>query len=183
MPLIQTQARRPPQPEPESRTRRPHPAATPDGRLPDALPDALPDVLPDVLLARDVEAGVMTGEARAGRWVRVRRGAYLPAEDADHLTSPHPADQERAHLARVAAVDSQVRHRPVFSHESAVVLWGGRLWRPPGAVHVTQAASASGRRSGDIVRHRAALATDDVTTVRGVRATTPARTAADCAAG
>lgn len=74
-----------------------------------------------------------------------------------------------------------MRRPVVFSHVTAAVLWGAQTWRVPGLVHVTQASSASGRRSRDLARHRAVLGPDDATVRAGVAVTTLDRTLADCA--
>lgn len=147
--------------------------------------------LPPVLLARDLPPDVVGSHVRAGRMTRVRRGAYLwtGIETGTGTVSSAPPDGTDAlghdrrsdYLARVAAVSAQSRGPVVFSHVSAAVLWGAQTWRVPGHVHVTQASSASGRRSGDVARHRALLGPGDTTMRAGVTVTMLDRTLADCA--
>lgn len=144
-----------------------------------------PPRLPAVVLARDVPDAIVATEMRERRWSRVRRGAYLETPDARCVppaagSGEDPDANRSAHVARVAALAVQLR-RPVFSHESAAVLWGAALWRTPDEVHVTQPIAPSGRRSADICRHHAVLQPEDVTARDGVRLTTVDRTMADCA--
>jgi len=129
-------------------------------------------------LARDVaRAGVDDGAlrraVRAGRLVRPRTGVYVRAADWDR------AGPEGRHLLLVQAVGRQLEH-PVFSHESAAVLWGLPLVGEPNAVHVlgpvtpTGAHRGTGRRAG-LVRH-AAPADVPVASRRGLRTTALAET-------
>lgn len=133
-----------------------------------------------VLLARAVPRQVVAGALRTGEWVRVRRGAYLPAGIAPSLTSTDPEDLRQVHFARMAAVAAQAPGRVTFSHDSAALAWGSRLWRNPSQVHITQPSSPSGRRASDIRRHRAVLRTDELATRSGLEVTSKVRTLVDC---
>ncbi len=113
------------------------------------------------------------------RWVRVRRGAYLPVADAP-ASSGEFVDRRQMHLARIAAIASQSSASPAFSHESAALVRGAQVWRVPQCVHVTQRSSASGRRGADIARHKAILMADDVEIRSGVLVTSGVRTLVDC---
>lgn len=139
-------------------------------------------VLPvsSVLRARDLPAPVVTAAVRAGEWVRVRRGAYLPAGDVPSMTSTDPEDTRQVHLARMVAVAAQARDEVTFSHGSSALAWGSSLWRTPSTVHVTQPSAPSGRRSADISRHRGGLRPDERVTRLGLQLTSKVRTVADC---
>lgn len=135
---------------------------------------------PRLVLAADVPRPVILGGVADGTARRVRRGAYLLG------TGPGPArptpEQYRAMaLARVEAVARQLEGEHWFCGPSAAVLWGLPLWRLPRQVHVVQR-NVPGRGAGtDLVRHRVALAPDDLVTVRGLPVTTLLRTVLDCA--
>jgi CBS domain-containing protein len=129
-------------------------------------------------LARDVaraglDEGVLRRALRAGRLVRPRSGVYARAADWD------VAGPEGRHLLLLRAAARQLE-RPVFSHESAAVLWGLPLVEEPDAVHVlgpstpAGAHRGTGRRAG-LVRH-AAPADVPVASRHGLRATAPAET-------
>lgn len=133
-----------------------------------------------VLRARDLPAPVVTAALRSGEWVRVRRGAYLPASDVPLMTSTDPGDIRRVHLARMVAVAAQARGETTFSHGSSALAWGGSLWKTPSMVHVTQPSALSGRRSADIARHRGMLRPDERVTRLGLQLTSKVRTVADC---
>lgn len=134
-----------------------------------------------IVLARDASsAGISAYEldrlVRGGVLARVRRGAYV---DANLLVAAQPRDH---HRLLVTATMMQSGRRPVLSHWSAAAIWGVELlgdW--PDRVHVTSNAPQGGRSSGALVRHRAALAPDDICEVDGLRLTSPARTAIDLA--
>ncbi|MGW8566884.1 hypothetical protein [Isoptericola sp. NPDC055881] len=69
----------------------------------------------------------------------------------------------------------------MFSHETAALLHGLRLWRPPTATHVLQPYRRSGRAAGDLRRHRLRLPPEHRGLLDGLPVTTLARTVADCA--
>ena len=79
-----------------------------------------PPTLPALRFARDHPPAVVAAHVRAGRWVRVRRGAYV--ESVPTGTDPCTASRE-AGLAHVAAVTEQLHAGQVVSHASAA-LWG-----------------------------------------------------------
>lgn len=125
-----------------------------------------PPTLPRILLARDHPSDVVRREVRLGRWLKVRRGAYV-ASDGVSWAGADPAARRALHLARVAAVAAQTSSEAVISHQSAALVWGLPLWSSPRAVHVTQPYPESSLRSGDVVRHRNALRPRDVTSCCG----------------
>jgi len=115
-------------------------------------------------------------EIRAGRWERLRPGAYLAVvPSADRW-----ADVHRRALARIAAVDAQLGVRHALSHDSAALLWGLPLIGDGSIVHIIQAV-APHRGPGDVRRHRQHLRDDDVVELDGRRVTSLSRTIADCA--
>ena len=113
---------------------------------------------------------------RSGELKRVRRGAYVPAVD-ERLRR-----REARHVLAVRAAVTQLSTESVVSHASAAVLYGLPMWSVPlDRVHVTRdRRSGRHRRNGLHVRHTP-LQWDEVTTVGGVRLTTPARTVTDLA--
>lgn len=109
----------------------------------------------------------LTRWSRAGVIARLANGAYVVGP-ARQLPAPWTATMTTV---------------GVLSYESAAAWWGVELPRPPGHVHVTVPRNRGRRR--DAVRgirlHRATLGRQEVATVRGVRVTTPLRTALDIA--
>ena len=133
-----------------------------------------------ILIASDLPQPLVTRSLRSGEWVRLRRGAYLPADAVPPLTSRDPGDGRALHLARIAAVAAQARGPVTFSHDSAALIWGASLWRTPAQVHLTQRSSPSSRRAADIARHRRALGPEEIVARAGVLVTSPIRTLVDC---
>lgn len=109
-------------------------------------------------------------DVRAGIWVRVRHGAYVPKEVWD------AADEcARFHL-RGRAVMRSHEPRVALSHQSAVAAFGGDLWEVDlSRVHVTRRGTGFGRVEHDVVHHVGVLEDDEVVEANGVVATTPAR--------
>ena len=133
-----------------------------------------------ILIARELPTPVVVKALRSGEWVRVRRGAYLPAETVPQVGSSAPQDQRRMHLARAAAVSAQGRSTVTISHDSAALVLGAFVWRCPSRVHVTQPTSASSTRAADIIRHKGLLRSDETTVRAGIQVTSPVRTLVDC---
>ena len=115
-------------------------------------------------------------EVRAGRWGRIRPGAYLPTAEG---VGPY-ADLHRGALARIAAVDARLASEHVLSHSSAALLWGLPLIGDGSPVHIIQSVSPR-HTSADIRRHRHRLGEGDVVELDGRRVTSLVRTVADCA--
>lgn len=128
----------------------------------------------DLLSAADLRTRGVHAPARAPGLVRVRRGTYL-AESAWPGT-----EREARHFVRMQAVAAATSD-PVFSHESAAVLWGipvvGRL----GGVHLMAAGKVGRRTRGDVVWHNHRLGDRDIVVVDGFRATSLERTLFDLA--
>lgn len=108
----------------------------------------------------------LTRWSRAGVIARIAKGVYVVGEERQ-LPAPWVVTMTMT---------------AVLSDESAAAWWGVELPRPTARVHVTVPRNRGCRR--DAVRgvrvHRANLGTE-VVTVRGVRVTTPLRTALDIA--
>ncbi len=141
---------------------------------------ALPDLpAAPVATADDARAAGWDGESlrratRAGALVRVRHGAYVPAE-----TWAAAGEAER-HRLRVLAAARRLR-APVFGHESAAAVWRLPLlgdW--PRDVHVLVALARGTPSSPGVRRHRVA---EPAATrcVDGLAVTTVARTVVDLA--
>jgi hypothetical protein len=119
------------------------------------------------LLASGLDSRDITELVRSGAIVRLWRGWYTTGPV---IGLPDPRGVTRS-------------MRVVLSHQSAVAWWGADLPEPPDRLHVT-APRNRGRLADPapgIRLHRAVLADDEVTRHRGVRVTTPLRTALDIA--
>jgi very-short-patch-repair endonuclease len=112
--------------------------------------------------------------ARAGEWLRLRRGAYLDG--------PRPASVAEQHRLLVHATMAGLRRPAVVSHQSAAILhgmvsWSTRLDR----VHVTRRPPAV-QDTGRVLRcHVARLRPDEVVEIDGLAVTCPVRTVLDLA--
>lgn len=129
-----------------------------------------------VVLAREVDEAALRRARARGGVERVRRGAYVPAEDP---RGPG-RDERRRLLARTAGVHRQLRTTHWFSHESAAVLLGCDAVRVGGTVDVTQD-GRPGVATPGVVRHHGTLPEVDRTTAHGLPVTGLARTLVDCA--
>jgi hypothetical protein len=137
---------------------------------------------PGLTLARDqilpdTDRRQLAREANAGAKVRLARGAYLPADIWNSLGA---ADRS---IATIAAATSTLRTKPVYSHASAAVLWDLPVisgW--PAEVHITVDPGTATRSRNRIVRHSAALHSDDVVDCGSYFVTSVARTILDAAA-
>jgi hypothetical protein len=113
---------------------------------------------------------------RIGTLRAVRRGVFV---DAARWNGWSADDRYRSLVIGTLLMGNP---RAVVSHESAAALHGlGHLGLWPDLVHVTVPNMAGTRNSGRVRRHAAALPTGAVTTWRGFRVTSPARTAIDLA--
>lgn len=139
---------------------------------------------PDVPLTRSAFVRLQGGSdqrlaraVRSGDLARVRRGSYASAAVWAAATP------ENRHLLRVMAASDAARGEPVFSHESAALVWGipvigGVPERPQITV-----APGSGLRSNRVVaRHEAPLATGEIDEIFGIRTTSLGRTLVDVCA-
>jgi hypothetical protein len=128
------------------------------------------------LLAVGVTDGELQRVRRAGDIVRIRRGAYLPADD-ERLRHP-----ESRHLLLVRSMISSLAAGSVVSHVSAAVLHGLPVWRVElDRVHVTRRGAGGGRVSRGLHLHIAPLDPSDVVEIDGIAVTSVARTVIDLA--
>lgn len=84
-------------------------------------------------------------------------------------------------LARIVGVHHQLRGPHAFSHASAAMIWGLRLWSVPDQVHVYQSCRPGTGRDENVRRHVTPIDATAITTLSGLPVTTLARTAVDCA--
>jgi len=113
-------------------------------------------------------------DAKAGRLVRVARGAYL---DSARWSTLPPSER---FVYRIAAAQRTALRPVVFSHAAAAVIWGLPWWgAPPSVVDVTDSAVATSRTHRLTRVHAQPLADDEVVEHLGVRLTTVDRTCAD----
>jgi hypothetical protein len=130
-----------------------------------------------VARARGESERELQRSARRGALERIRRGAYVDAE------SWRPLSPEARHRLQVEAADAAAVGRPVFSHESAAVMWGIPIvgsWpaRPQTIVPI----GAGLRSNRAVVRREAALDPQEVVEREGFRLTDLTRTSIDIAA-
>lgn len=122
------------------------------------------------------DARALRHEIARGLLVRVRRGAYVPAEIWAPLS---PRQRERL---RIAAAHLVARGAFVASHRSAAALWEvPALHRPDEFVHVLASASAGSRTEHGFVRHSVADAALHRVAVHGIPCTSLERTIVDLA--
>ena len=116
--------------------------------------------------------------AKRGDLVAVRRGVYADGQQARKLAATKDGDR----LLAVAAAAALARRDAVVSHQSAAFLHHiATIGRVETVVHMTRPAGAGWQGPAGVRLHAALLPAGHVTTVAGLRATTPARTAVDLA--
>ncbi|MBW4042619.1 MAG: hypothetical protein HIU86_10915 [Acidobacteria bacterium] len=132
------------------------------------------------------KSGMTGGERRAvsrdterGRFRRVRQGVFVDRAAWDGATGWEGARQR--HIVELRALDAVSARRPVFSHWSACVLHelpihGGHLDRVHSTVPDERLRGIAG-----VSAHLFALRPEEVTAVRSLLVTTPARTVVDVA--
>jgi hypothetical protein len=112
----------------------------------------------------------ITREARAKRWLRIRRGYYTFPDVWNASTA------EEQHLLRCRAVLDSLGEKVVLSHVSACVALGVDVWGVSlDRVHVTRLDGGAGRIEGDVVHHEGLVTTQEVVDVDGVRVLRPQR--------
>jgi AbiEi antitoxin C-terminal domain len=132
-------------------------------------------------LAAGLTMGQFRSRVRTGELVRLRRGVYATPKFA------RQAEENAAlrHVVQVAAAtNAQYTRGAVASHQSAALLHGIDLFEKPAASVVWLTRPPGRYRNGAVqgVRfHSATVAREHVTTVLGIRVTTPARTVVDLA--
>ncbi|MBQ1443312.1 MAG: type IV toxin-antitoxin system AbiEi family antitoxin domain-containing protein [Renibacterium sp.] len=117
----------------------------------------------------------LASRAKAGELVRVRRGCYLPADEWSQLSA------RTRHLVRAAAYRHGTSIEPVFSDQSAAILWNLPLLTVPEQLQVLTDDRRGGRSHGDVHKH---LGRKDhnVVTISGFRCTDKIRTSTELAA-
>jgi hypothetical protein len=145
-------------------------------------PSARDLAVPPVLLAGERDRNQLALDRRRGALVRIRRGAYCEP-DAIRVEGPAAAPREERNkaLACASALHSQLRSDHVFSHATAALLLGCRVWTVPDRTHLYQSYRASGRAAKDIFRHRGDVPPEQVVTIAGLPVTSLARAVVDCA--
>ncbi|MEN5074352.1 hypothetical protein ABE437_11080 [Isoptericola cucumis] len=131
-----------------------------------------------IVTTRDLPRRMRTDAVRAGRLERVRRGVYRAVEDDRDEHASTAARRLAADRARAVHLGLAAAHS--FSHETAALFHGLRLWSLPRTTHVVQAYRRSGAAAGDVRRHRVALPDGHRTTAGGLPVTSLARTVVDC---
>jgi len=114
---------------------------------------------------------------RAGRWEKIRPGAYIDSLDG---IDEHTQRRLRT-LVHAAAVDAKTPSIVVFSHQTAAVLHGLPVVGRQDEVHVVQKARSGGRRRNDVRHHLYKIPPEQRTMRHGMRVTTLERTLVDCA--
>jgi len=115
-------------------------------------------------------------DVRKGRLLRIAPGRYVHAAEWEELS------HIERHRVRVLEYSQRLHPDTVFSHFAAASLWGIRLlgaW--PDSIHVIAPSARGGRSEGHVVRHCTAVDASGITTLDGMRLTTPAQTAVDLA--
>lgn len=157
---------------------------SPDADLPAQVPriERPPTQIPSVVLARDLPRGVLDAEVRAGRLVRVRRGAYVSRAEVPQHDSP--GGRVRMALARIAAVAAQVGSpsgsSASVSHQSAALVWGLPTWHLPSTVHLLHPVRRSSRSATDITWHHSPSGESRAARFSGLRVTELEQTVVDC---
>nr|BFF17248.1 hypothetical protein GCM10025730_07690 [Promicromonospora thailandica] len=121
-------------------------------------PELPPVVIPSVVLSAERDRNQLVRDRRSGDIVRVRRGAYC-AVGSIRTDGPAAGPRERRNraLACARALHAQLRADHVFSHATAALLLGCRVWTVPDRTHLYQGYRASARAADDVVRHRGDL--------------------------
>lgn len=114
----------------------------------------------------------ITREARAGRWLRIRRGYYTFPDTWSTST------EEQQHLFRCRAVLDALGDAVALSHTSGCVAQRIDVWGLPlDRVHVTRLDGGAGRIEGDVVHHEGLVLDSEVGEIDGMRVLPPARCA------
>ncbi|WP_148283978.1 hypothetical protein [Luteimicrobium xylanilyticum] len=134
-------------------------------------------VVPEVLRTDDVPAAELRAGLRNGTLVRVAPGVVGLAPPPE----PRWRHSEGLQLLGVRATSRRLTTPFWFSHETAALLWGCRVWQPGAEVHVTQLSKPPHDTIPQVHRHADALAHVDRSAVDGLPVTSLVRTALDCA--
>lgn len=144
-----------------------------------------PVILTRNLTARGFDAHELARMQRRGELVRVRRGAYVPAQPDSDDSDDYVARAARLatrHRQLIEGTLPQLHPRAVISHGSAALLHDLPVF--PEAVrrlHLTRDRDGGGVRRPLIHVHGSALPAEDVTVVDQIPVTSLARTVVDLA--
>lgn len=106
----------------------------------------------------------ITGVVRQRAWHRIRRGAYVFADEWAAL------DPVGRHRVRARAVQRSLGSKIALSHVSGMVVHGIDLWGVDLAkVHVTRLDGAGRPLEGDVVHHLGVVGEDEIETRDGLR--------------
>ena len=125
-------------------------------------------------IAHGIDDNALARMVRAGELVRIRQGAYAPAEEWRDLTAPH------RHRVLTRAVQAQYDEHVAVSHFSQAIADGAPDWGLDlTSVHLTHL-SGGGRRAAGVVHHEGSLRVVDLSRSPDGWRTTPTRTVLDC---
>ncbi|MFP5068482.1 type IV toxin-antitoxin system AbiEi family antitoxin domain-containing protein [Pseudonocardia nantongensis] len=137
------------------------------------------------LHAAGLADSAIRGALRSGELQQVCRGMYVtgrPPTGPARSFAEYVEQQAARHVLAVHGVLARLGVPAVVSHASAAVLHGLAIWDLPiDQVHLTRARPTGARRGRDLRLHAAPLPDEEVTVVRGVPVTAPARTVVDIA--
>lgn len=135
-----------------------------------------PPTRPSVFLTRDLPARSAEREVAAGRWLRVRRGAYTATPTGDRWDV-----RRQLALAHAEAIRRQLTCSFSFAGATSALLRGWWLWDLPDRVHVLHSSRRSNELPADVLWSVAAIDEADIEWVAGARITSAERTLIDCA--
>ena len=115
------------------------------------------------------------GAAHPVSQVRVRRGVYIDSSDWAEK------EREARHFVRMQAVSASMRSAPVFSHQSAALVWGLPVVGVPMAVQLVAAGRVGVRSQRGIRWHNDVVRDDEIVEVGGILVTNLERTLVDLA--
>jgi len=122
------------------------------------------------------DAKTIARALKAGRWVRVRAGAYT---FPDLWEAVDPVAQ---HLCRAHAVARKLGDRVALSHVSAALEHGLTVWNVDlRLVHVTRLDGGAGRIEAGVVHHEGLTRQEDLVERHGILVMKPARAALETA--
>lgn len=124
--------------------------------------------------ASDAAARALS-QARPATHVRVRRGVYVDSSDWAEK------EREARHFVRMQAVCASMRSAPVFSHQSAALIWGLPVVGVPMPVQLIAAGRVGVRSQRGIRWHNDAVRDDEIVEVGGLLVTNLERTLIDLA--
>lgn len=127
-----------------------------------------------VLGASDV-AALASSREQSSSPVRVRRGAYVVGADWAEK------EREARHFVRMQAVSASMRSAPVFSHQSAALVWGIPVVGVPMQVQLIAAGRVGVRTQRGISWHNDAIRDSEIAEVGGFLVTNLERTLVDLA--